>query len=35
MDLSDALIVHSLHLGGTAVEVASGSIAIPPFLNKA
>jgi PhzF family phenazine biosynthesis protein len=35
MDLSDALIVHSLHLGGTAVEVASGSIAMPPFRSKA
>jgi predicted PhzF superfamily epimerase YddE/YHI9 len=34
-DSSDTRVVHSLHLGGTAVEVASGSIAVPPFLTKA
>jgi PhzF family phenazine biosynthesis protein len=34
-DATDTKIVHALHLGGTAVEVASGNIGVPPLPDKA
>jgi predicted PhzF superfamily epimerase YddE/YHI9 len=34
-DAMGTKIVHALHLGGTAVEVASGNISVPPLLVKA